>query len=222
MPAQGKRSDIRDMMEDIKDGEKSITALAEKYGGTYLRTYKGVQNLIDAYSDLSDTPYVRKPAPETVVFFGPTGTGKTFSCEEFAIQNKMSMGIINMQQLRSGWFTGWKNERIMLLDDFRGRAMEPHEFLNLLDAKMDSVPVKRGSRSIARLSHIFITSDTHPINWWPKWYEKDSNNWAQVKRRIRACYYVESQQKRTSIDLDEVDMWKAEKPVERVGFDKPF
>jgi len=57
--------------------------------------------------------------------------------------------------------------------------------------------------------HILITSSDHPINWWPKWYEKDDNNWAQVKRRIKVCYNIyQREQVPTETDLNDVNMWK--------------
>lgn len=131
--------------------------------------------------------YVRRDPPQVHVYFGSTGTGKTYRCEQFAIDNDMSLGLLNMEQLKKGWYTDWANQEIAWLDDFRGGVMQPHEFLNLLDSKMESVPVK-GGKALWGPKYIFITSSDHPVNWWPNWYAKDGNNWAQVARRISKIF----------------------------------
>jgi len=161
---QGNRNDINKMMAEIKEGNYSEVDLANKYESTYLRAYKGVQHLIQLQKEANPAPYVRKPSPICWVFFGTTGTGKTYRCESVAIQQKKSMCILSMQQLKAGWYSGYAGEEIVLLDDFRGDCMKPHELLNLLDNKTQIVPTK-GTTTKFKPNWIFITSSDHPINW---------------------------------------------------------
>jgi len=132
--------------------------------------------------------YERKEKPKNCVLFGLAGTGKTFGAEDYAMQNNMSMKLINMQQLAAGWYTDWDQSDIMWLDDFRHEVMKPHELLNLLDGQMESVPIKGGSTPFGA-KVLMITSPDHPINWWPKWQKKDPNNTAQLMRRLESIVY---------------------------------
>lgn len=152
-------------------------------------------------------PYQRGSTPEVAVFFGKAGVGKTYNCEEYAIEAKLSMGILSMEQLKKGWFAGWGNEDICLLDDFRGDVMKPHEFLNFLDNKNKQAPIKGGYINFSP-KYIFITSSDHPYNWWPHWVDKDDNNWNQLRRRITTIYHCKAWKDRDEIDRDSDNRFK--------------
>lgn len=184
----GKSKKLADLCEDIKGGLHNKRELADKYGPTYTRIYKGVDHLISLYK--KPKTYERFPVPRNTIWFGNTGSGKTWDAEQQAIDSEKSMFKIPMKQLKAGWWDGYQGETIVLYDDFRGAVMEPHEFLNLLDG-IKQFPVK-GAFVPNESSIIFITSSDHPINWWPKWYAKDDNNWAQVRRRLNNLYYCEN------------------------------
>lgn len=191
------------MVEDIKDGETNKRKLFETYGPTYLRCYKAVDHAISLIK--RPKPYQRTPAPRNCIWFGKAGQGKTWDAEQHAIDNQMSLFKVPMRQLKAGWYNGYEGEEIILFDDFRGGTMEPHEFLNLLDG-LPRLPIK-GDFVENKSTHLFFTSSTHPINWWPGWYEKDDNNWAQVKRRLNKINLVHDRVV-TETDIDDVSMYK--------------
>jgi len=175
------------MCEEIKEGCNDKAYLFDKYGATYLRIYRGVEHCMQ----LTKKPkvYERTEIPANGIWFGKAGSGKTWAAEEAAIKAGMSMYKMPIAQLKKGWYDGYGGEEIILFDDFRGSSMEPHEFLNLLDG-LRSFPIK-GSYIENKSRVLFFTSPDHPINWWPKWYAKDPNNWAQVKRRLDKVYSCE-------------------------------
>lgn len=184
----GKSVKMDQMCEDIKSGETNKRKLFEDYGATYLRSYKAVGHAMELMK--KPKAYKRTVAPDNCVWFGKAGQGKTWDAEQYAIDREMSMFKIPMKQLKAGWYNGYEGEEILLFDDFRGTAMEPHEFLNLLDG-IPRLPIK-GDFVENKATHLFFTSATHPINWWPNWYAKDDNNWAQVERRLKKINVVQN------------------------------
>jgi len=99
--------------------------------------------------------------------------------------------------------------------------MKPADFLQLVNNTADTKPIKGGSIEFDPET-ILITSSDHPINWWPNWYKKDPNNWAQVARRIR-IYHCEwdggSVYKKTELDNANAELWITKEPeVVTVGF----
>jgi hypothetical protein len=201
----GKPLKLQNLIDEVKEGETSKKALLEKYGAVYVRTYRG----IDEAMRLLKKPkvYQRREAPKNMIWFGKAGQGKTWDAEQVAIDAELSMFKIGMKQLKQGWYDGYAGEDAILYDDFRGASMEPHEFLNLLDG-LERLPIK-GSFVENTSRFLLFTRSDHPINWWPKWYAKDPNNWEQVKRRLNVIYFTD-QQVSTATDKEEFAIYKNE------------
>jgi len=164
-PEMGARSDLKKLMDEVKEGNHDKLALAEKYGPTYLRIYKGVDHLIQMQKESRPPPFVRRQKPPCMVFFGPTGVGKTWNVEEYAISQQLSLWQLNNEQLRKGWFTGYCGHEVVSFEEFRGQTMQPYELMAYLDNKTGLVPIKGGQVKFEP-KQIFITTDTHPINWF--------------------------------------------------------
>jgi len=200
-----KHKPTEEMFEEIKGGCTDKAYLAEKYGATYGRIYKAVAHTMDILH--KPEPYKRTKKPANTIWFGKAGHGKTHAAEQEAIDGELSMYKIPIAQLKKGWFNGYKGEEVILFDDFRGSSMEPQEFLNLLDG-LRQLPIK--GDYVENKSHtLFFTSPDHPINWWPKWYAKTDNNWAQVKRRLGTIFLAQDQ-KSIEIDIEDSNIYKNE------------
>lgn len=201
----GKSKKLEALCEDIKEGKTDKAELFDKYGATYLRVYRGVDHCIT----LANKPkaYERPNKPINQIWFGKAGSGKTYDAEQQAIDGQYSLFKLPISQLRKGWYDGYAGEDIILFDDFRGSSMEPHEFLNLLDG-LPRLACK-GGHLVNKARFLFFTSPDHPINWWPKWYAKDENNWAQVKRRLGDVYHCDDQ-KYTKTDNNDCSFYKNE------------
>jgi len=196
---------LLELTEEIKKGNHDRRDLFTKYGPVYTRVYRGIDHCINLVK--KPKPYQRKERPKNCIWFGKAGSGKTWDAEQTAIDAELSMFKIPMRQLKQGWYDGYAGEEIILFDDFRGSSMEPHEFLNLLDG-LDRLPVKRDYVN-NNANHLFFTSSDHPINWWPKWYSKDPNNWAQVRRRLDKIYIAQEHQV-SNVDIDEYKIYQTE------------
>lgn len=192
MPNPNKKAKPTDeLFDEVKNGTTDKAELFRKYGPVYARMYRAVDHCMQLVAESSTKPYQRKEVPANGIWFGKAGSGKTWAAEQAAIDQGFSMFKVPIAQVRKGWFDGYEGEQIILFDDFRGSSMEPHEFLNLLDG-LQRLPIKGGY--VKNLSKVlFFTSPDHPINWWPKWYAKDSNNWAQVKRRLDKVFSCDEQ-----------------------------
>ncbi len=181
---------LQDLCEDIKAGKHNKADLFNKYGPVYARQYKAVGHCIDL---------VKKPATysprlplKVSIWFGNAGAGKTFACQQLAMDGEKSMWVADCDKILKGWWDGYAGEEIVLLDDFRGEVMKPHNLINLIDNHDASKPIKGGFIMFAP-GYLLITSPDHPINWWPNWYLKTDNNWAQIRRRITSIFHCEKQ-----------------------------
>jgi len=207
------------MCEEIKTGETDSKALFEKYGATYLRTYKGVEHcrrLVKKHK-----PFERRPPLEVVVWFGKSGHGKTYQCEETMIQCQLSAGKIASEQLRHPWYDMYDGEDVIWLDDFRGCDMKPHHLIQLMN-NQEKLPVKGGFRdNVAK--YLFITTPEHPRTWWKNWY-KDENNVEQIRRRIKSIFFCEKageEYQVTNVTDANWDEYKGEGEIEEGTSYKP-
>jgi len=194
---------LRALCEDIKKGETDKRKLFETYGDAYVRVYKGIDHAISLIK--KPKPYARKERPKNSIWFGNAGAGKSWDIEQTAIDAGLSMFKVPMKQLEKDWYNGYEGEEILWLDEFRGGTMKPQHFLEFLDG-LALLPVKNGYAP-SQVKYIFMASPHHPINWWPQWYAKEPNNWAQVKRRLDQVLYV-CDQVVTKTDLDNTDEYK--------------
>lgn len=181
-PVQGKRSDLDKLTREVLDGANDELALADKYESKYLRTYKGIRELIRMVKEKKPAPYKRKDGRQCHILFGKTGVGKTWRAEEFAIQMGLSMKLMG-DQIATGFWDGYAGEEAICIEDFTGRMMRPQLLFNLIDGVTEKLSIK-GAFVDCKAKYILITTDTHPINWWPEWVDEDLNHWAQVRRRV--------------------------------------
>lgn len=175
----GKRSDLINVYQDLKDGKTDLEIL-EMYPGTYMRMTRGIQtarNLLDRsrrslWRDL-----------EVTVLYGDTGTGKTRSVyaehpDLYALDNPMGQSL---------WWDGYSGQSVLLLDDFYGWIRHSY-LLRLLDGYPVRLAVK-GSFTEAFWTKVFITSNRHPREWYSKLGVRP-----ELKRRIHHVYkFVEGE-----------------------------
>tara|TARA_B110001452_G_C15224080_1_gene424293 strand:- start:629 stop:1528 length:900 start_codon:yes stop_codon:yes gene_type:complete len=169
---QGTRSDLLNTKEAIDSG-KSIDALLEDsdHFGTLARhltffdMYQGHKRRRKEFT-----------APQVHVRWGPTGTNKT----RFAFESS-DLDDLHMQEPHMGeWFDGFRGQRTVIINEFRGN-WKFGMLLTLLDGYPTRVQVKGGSVSWSPTT-IYITSPTHPSEWYPSLTGTD--RYDQLERRI--------------------------------------
>lgn len=105
---------------------------------------------------------------EVIVHYGKAGTGKT--------KGPYEEGAFVFDDYEHGWWDGYDGESVILLDDFYG-GIKWSFFLRLLDGYQVRLKVK-GGFTYANWTKIYITSNTHPSEWYSKGYPPE------LERRI--------------------------------------
>lgn len=149
---QGERKDLDVIREEIKEGVSELE-IAERHFGkwvVYRRSFAAYRELLRE----NDARVV----PEVVVYWGPTGTGKTRKVyEEEKAQDIWTWG-------GDRWFDGYRGHPVALFDDFRGE-LKFGMLLRVLDRYPIRVPVK-SNFTMFNPRRIYITSNVEPGEWY--------------------------------------------------------
>jgi hypothetical protein len=178
---QGERSDLNAVGEQIVAGVLP-QAIAEENPGMYARYFRGLHALRAA---VIDRPRDQATPKNVVVYFGPTGTGKTRGAVDQL--NQLYGDYFLWDPTLHPWWDGYDNHRGVIIDEFRGQ-LPFSVILRLLDRYRMTVQVKGGMRQFVA-DTIYITSPKHP----DEWYKDDgSDKIAQLKRRITTIEFKDT------------------------------
>ncbi len=144
--AQGQRNDLIGMKRLLDEGADMLT-VADQHFGSFLRYNRGMFR----YRMLKFKNLRRKRTVHW--YWGPTGTGKTYSCP--------SGDGVYWKSGQNKWFPGYDCEKVVVFDDFRKNWWTFSYMLRLLDDYPLTVEVK-GSDVPFLAEEIFITSPFHP------------------------------------------------------------
>lgn len=139
----------------------------------FIRYYRTLRTIAADYE--SPVGIVR----QCFVFFGATGTGKSMSAYADAGEGAYP------KDPRTKFWCGYKGERAVVIDEFRG-GIDISHMLRWLDRYPVRVEVKGGSR-VLMAEKIWITSNLHPMNWYP---ELDSETKSALMRRLEIKEFV--------------------------------
>lgn len=137
---------------------------------------------------------VLRPVPpqeserETWCFWGPPGTGKTYS----AYLLDPDLFELPHPNAHSGsvWFDGYAGEQTLLIDEYTG-WIQIASLRKLLDpwSPPKTVQVK-GASSPFRVRRTVITSNSHPFRWHPHTTLRDLK---ALTRRITRAYFFDEE-----------------------------
>lgn len=113
-----------------------------------------------------------------VLFVGPTGTGKSFRAWSEAGMDAYS------KDPRTKFWDGYRGERSVVLDEFRGSIDVAH-ILRWLDRYPVRVEIK-GSSTPLLCERVWITSNLPIEQWWP---DLDQQTLDAVKRRVEVINF---------------------------------
>lgn len=169
---QGCRMD--GVVKDIKEG-KSMRSVAEEHPEQYVRYHRGFH----ALAAILEQP--RGPEdPEVIVYWGPTGTGKTWRARQG------NEGAYEWGPEMEKWWDGYEGEKTVIMDEFRGQ-LPLGTMLRLLQGGRCRIQVKGGSREF-QATKIILTSPKPP----EEWYADDGyDKVAQLLRRINEIVYCD-------------------------------
>lgn len=197
---QGKRNDLLEASKMLKEG-KSMKEMAELYPSQYIRYNKGLEKLQRLYIEPRDP--AKHARPTCLVYYGPTGTGKTMS-----VFREFGSAEVYVKSAATKWFTaGYLQQKCILLDDFDGisfasiNAIPLSEMLTLLDSYPHDVEIKGDFVGISsRTTTIIITSNNHPSEWYPAASEKSR---AALLRRVEIIEFPNDESRALLRELDE-------------------
>lgn len=136
LPQAGKRTDLMDMRDMMKAGEPLHKIIGE------CRSYQAMRGaeLLSKYNNSGST---KKTAVEVLWFYGPTGSGKTYTAYKVVEERKMEENLwVSSDSLQ--WFDGYGGQEAVILDDIRRDDVKFNFFLRLLDGYRIRVPIKGG------------------------------------------------------------------------------
>lgn len=164
----GERTDWKRIIKLAKEG--NFEAIEDEFPAQMLHCSKGIKEIFERH----DTP--RDPAipVEVEVYWGLPGTGKSKAA------HKKNPGAWMKSDMSTKWYDGYKGEKTIILNDFRGYNLNFGKLLNLLDRYPQRVE-KKGSSMELKCNKFVITSNQHPKDWYKKKAWDDDN---PLRRRI--------------------------------------
>jgi len=170
-PTPGKRTDLEDAMQ-LYEAE-GIDAVVEQHPTTYARYYRGMDRVLF----IKNRHQIRDNAPTVTLLYGPPGCGKS----RYVHDNVEKVYTIPVTD--GFWFDNYFNDDNVLLDEFEGAASK-WTLTNLnrvLDRYAVMLPTK-GGFTHWKPKHIYITTNTHPLNWYN--YENRQDRYKALARRF--------------------------------------
>lgn len=162
--AQGRRTDLNTAVDLVKEG-KSLLEVYDVVGASAFRNAKYLNLARVAFA--ANVPRVK---PVVVVHWGDSGTGKTHD----------AVGDLEPSQYHikspGKWWDGYECQDVVIIDDIQPdtslSCRENHEYLlRVLDKWKMNVEIKGGSVPLTA-TRIFITSNSHPNDWFPSIHNK--------------------------------------------------
>lgn len=122
--------------------------------------------IIHAMKD-ANIRHARKTKSCVHVYVGPPGVGKTKTCHEFA-----GSGAYWQASKNGMWWDDYDGRQNIILDDFNGQIPFWY-WKRLTDFTPMNLEVKGGMIGLYGSPTIFITSNSHPKDWWKEMSQFD-------------------------------------------------
>lgn len=158
---RGQRSDLVNIRDEIVEG-KSLIDIALDNPSDYIRYTRGIESL---YNMVQRQRAKRRSKAHVIILYGKTGSRKTGYIKQFYPDAYWADVGTN----GNTWFTGYTNEKVIVLDDFYGSGMKYRSLLRMCDDTPYMLPVHGGA--VACTTSIFIfTSNQSPHKWYKNFH----------------------------------------------------
>jgi len=191
---QGKESQL-ELMTDMLVGKKHMREVALASPATWVRNYRGLA----AFQQLiADPPRVFKEGFQLHLYYGKTGTGKTYKA---LLGNP---GIFKKPIGKGLWFDGYQHcepRTPVLFDECNGQYPLT-DMLQITDSYICQVEVKGGHTHLD-CDLVILTTNIHPSIWYQNAqgvpYGGREENGAALKRRFTKIFHF-----KTRHDIQEI------------------
>lgn len=153
-PAPGKRNDIDALKKDLDSG-MSLRGVSDAHFSSFLRYNKGIELYLSLRSE------VRTWQTQLIVYWGPSGTGKTTAAKMY---DTPSNTFYLSKPKGNLWWDGYRGERTIVVEEFYG-WIQRDLFQRLVDSTPLRQEVKGGSVSFLG-KRIIVTSNSPVERWW--------------------------------------------------------
>lgn len=177
-PVGDVKSEMVRAWEMFRDGGGKITKELTHRHLNYVTLYG--QKWKQMYEELKYEDWVQREGyqpPEVIVYHGATGTGKS--------RKALEDGAMSIHANLSWPFAEYRGQKTVLFDDYRGEFTIGY-FLKLIDGHPMTVPLMYVGNKPWVPTKIYITSNKHPKDWYPK---LDDESYQAMARRFTEVKY---------------------------------
>jgi len=151
--SQGKRSDLLEVVDQIKAGAK-IVDIALEHPTTYIRNHKGIAHFKAVISPKRDKHTI------SLAIYGASDSGKTHW-----VRSTFPGALWLTKGANSLWWDEYDDQDVIVFDEFCGGVMSLTWFKRLIDKTPLTLDAKGSSRNVNPALVIFI-SNTPPEEWY--------------------------------------------------------
>lgn len=148
----GKRTDLDRVREAVCEGKLSLRSCV---GEGVVANYQGIK-MAEKLLELFEEP--RKTRPKVLWFWGPSGTGKSYSAK---LEAEAICDDVYYANANGKWFNGYDGHKCVVVNDFRYDWKTFSDLLQFLDENPYRVETKGGMRQFVA-THIWITCPLPP------------------------------------------------------------
>lgn len=172
-PGQGRSAGSLQIFNAALSGQ-SLTSLMDEYPNLFARHHTAISKIC-AYKD---KPRYLHEAPEVLIYFGITGSGKSHKAYE---ENPGAYRKI----MAGKWWDGYDAQQTVIFEEFDPGAKDEiqlPEILKILDKYPYRCEIKGGAVQLKANKFIF-TTNINPLTWWPGHIQR-----AAFRRRVTNIY----------------------------------
>lgn len=173
----GHRSDLDAIGLLIQEGA-SASWIMQSHFGTWARNHRAIAAACEARDAFLLHDAASSEPPQVLVYWGPTGTGKTVAAVNYGIEHNLNLYWVS-EGTGNTWYNGidsqYGGKRFdgVVFDEFNGHE-KYQTILKICDRPHGLLlQVKGGMVALPLLKVVIFTSNVHVTEWWPRTHLKE-------------------------------------------------
>jgi len=171
---QGKRNDIQEVIQMIKDGATD-EELCATYPERYFKFYRNIDMLRQMYVKVSSKGWKKI---KVIYISGETRSGKT----RFVMEKHNPSDIYRTTEYDFGWIDGYRGEKVLVLDEYRS-SLRISQILDYTDGYVERIHARNYSRCVC-YDTVYIISNWKLHEQYPNVQKDKPEDWKAFLARI--------------------------------------